>query len=106
MAGGAAWQRLPLRCRRPIFYPMIRLAVIQLLLWPSMAFAMNWEGHDDWMPGFMPEFTLEAVVPGARPLPSPDCPVTPEAAAKNVYEQIPLPRHHCPAAPAKPATSH
>lgn len=59
--------------------------------------AMNWEGHDDWMLGFSPDYTLEAFAPDAKPLPSPDCPVTAEAAARNPYEQIPLPRHHCKA---------
>jgi hypothetical protein len=58
---------------------------------------MNWEGHDDWMLSFAPDFTLEAFMPEARPLPPRDCPVTPETAARNPYEQIPLPRHNCPA---------
>jgi hypothetical protein len=57
---------------------------------------MNWEGHDDWMLDFAPAFTLESARPDARPLPSRDCPVTSEDAAKNPYEQIPLPRHNCP----------
>ena len=59
--------------------------------------AMNWEGHDDWMLTFAPAFRLEEFAPDARPLPSRDCPVTPEQAARNPYEQIPLPQHKCPA---------
>jgi hypothetical protein len=70
-------------------------AIMVLLLWPASASAMNWEGHDDWMLSFSPGYTLEAFAPDAKPLPSPDCPVTPEAAVKNPYEQIPLPRHKC-----------
>ncbi|WP_373505142.1 hypothetical protein [Aestuariivirga sp.] len=62
---------------------------------------MNWEGHDDWMLHAFPEFTLEALVPGARPLPSPACPVTEEQAENNPYEQIPLPHHGCPPRPEK-----
>lgn len=69
--------------------------ILAFLMWPSAAMAMNWEGHDDWMLGFSPDYTLEAFAPDARPLPSRDCPVTAEAAAKNPYEQIPLPRHNC-----------
>lgn len=70
--------------------------------------AMNWEGHDDWMLSFSPDYTLEAFAPHARPLPDRDCPVTPDAAAKNPYEQIPLPRHNCKPSddrrPARPLT--
>lgn len=76
---------------------MLRAAILLVLLWPLPAMAMNWEGHDDWMAGFAPALTLEEHVPQARPLPSRDCPVSPEKAAENPYEQIPLPQHKCPA---------
>ena len=52
--------------------------IVSFCFWPIPAMAMNWEGHDDWMLSFAPAFTLEAFVPEARPLPSRDCPVTPE----------------------------
>jgi hypothetical protein len=80
---------------------MKHLVLCLVLSCPSTALAMNWEGHDDWMLHAFPEFTLEALVPGARPLPSPECPVTHEQAAKNPYEQIPLPHHRCPGRPEK-----
>ena len=80
----------------PYVQPMKSLAASLLLLSTGPAFAMNWEGHDDWMYGFATDYTLEAFIPGARPLPSQDCPVTAENAKKNPYEQIPLPRHNCP----------
>ncbi len=69
--------------------------VLALLIWPSSALAMNWEGHDDWMTDMTPDLALENFIPGAKPLASPDCPVTPEIAAQNPYEQIPLPHHNC-----------
>ena len=68
---------------------------LALLLWPSAALAMNWEGHDDWMVGMTPEYSEHSFGPAARPLPERDCPVTPRTTANNPYEQIPLPRHNC-----------
>lgn len=59
------------------------------------AFAMNQEGHEDWMADFPHAIALLEAIPEARPLPSPDCPVSPEMLANNPYEQIPLPRHRC-----------
>jgi hypothetical protein len=75
---------------------------ILLILSPAPAMAMNWEGHDDWMLSFHPDYSLEAFLPGARPLPSRDCPVTEEDVKNNPYEQIPLPRHNCPPAAGRP----
>ena len=74
---------------------MNRIVIAFVLLWPVPAMAMNWEGHDDWMLDFEPALALMKAIPAARPLPSRDCPVTAEAAAKNHYEQIPLRRHNC-----------
>ena len=65
------------------------------LMGASPAFAMNWEGHDDYMPGFPPAMALMEAIPDAKPLPSRDCPVSWEQHAANPYEQIPLPRHRC-----------
>ena len=75
---------------------MLRRAIILLLCWPVPAMAMNWEGHDDWMLDYGMADVFMAAVPEARPPPPRDCPVTPEMAAKNPYEQIPLPKHRCP----------
>jgi hypothetical protein len=80
------------------FAKLLWLLPAGLLLMPAgPARAMNWEGHDDFMVGFPPGEALLEAIPDARPLPSPDCPVTAEQARKNPYEQIPLPRHRCPA---------
>lgn len=61
----------------------------------SPSFAMNWEGHADWTDSFVLGEVFRDAVPEARPLPDKPCPVTPEQAATNRYEQIPLPRHKC-----------
>lgn len=77
---------------------MRMLAFIALLATAHPALAMNWEGHDDdWRSEFPPAKAFLDAVPEAKPLPSPDCPMGPVARADNPYEQIPLPRHNCPA---------
>ncbi len=76
---------------------MRMLIVIALLATAQPAFAMNWEGHDDdWRSEFPPAKAFLDAVPEAKPLPSRDCPMGPVARFDNPYEQIPLPRHHCP----------
>lgn len=78
----------------------IGLLIAGAVLWPAPALAMNWEGHaDDWVYDIPYARALEAAIPQARPLPSPDCPVTGEQSKANPYEQIPLPRHNCPRPP-------
>ncbi len=81
---------------------MLRHAIILLSFWPVPAMAMNWEGHDDWMLDYGMADVFRAAVPEARPPPARDCPVTPEMAANNPYEQIPLPRHRCKLPGPKP----
>jgi hypothetical protein len=71
------------------------LAIIALLAGTQSVFAMNWEGHDDWMAEFPPAQAFVDAAPITRPLPR-DCPIRPVARADNSYEQIPLPRHNCP----------
>ena len=78
---------------------MLRLALCTLVLAASPALAMNWEGHDDWTDSFIPAIMFREAVPGARPLPSRDCPVSAEEIAANPYEQVQLPRHRCKPAP-------
>ena len=75
------------------------LTVIALLAGTQPAFAMNWEGHDDWMSEFPPVQAFIEAAPEAKPLPPRDCSMWPVARADNPYEQIPLPRHSCPALP-------
>jgi hypothetical protein len=72
------------------------LTVIALLAGTQPSFAMNWEGHDDWMAEFPPVQALIDAAPEAKPLPVRDCPMGPMARSENPYEQIPLPRHNCP----------
>lgn len=74
---------------------MLRLVFALLAVSASQALAMNWEGHEDWTDTFAPGLVFEQAVPEARPLPRRDCPVRPEQAAANPYEQVPLPRHKC-----------
>jgi hypothetical protein len=71
------------------------LTVIALLAGTQPAFAMNWEGHDDWMAEFPPAQAFIDAAPIAKPLPR-DCSLGPVARADNPYEQIPLPQHGCP----------
>jgi hypothetical protein len=67
-----------------------------LLIALAPASAMNQEGHDSaFITEFLPGILLLEAIPEARPLPSPRCPVTAKMLAKNVYEQIQLPRHRC-----------
>jgi hypothetical protein len=76
------------------------LTIVLLVGLAAPVAAMNWEGHEDWTSNFAPGLLFEMAVPNARPLPDHICPVTPEQAAANPYEQIPLPRHGCkPPAP-------
>ena len=74
---------------------MRMLAIIALLAGTQPAFAMNWEGHDDWMTEFPPVQPFIEAMPVTKPLPR-DCSLGPVARADNPYEQIPLPRHNCP----------
>jgi hypothetical protein len=74
---------------------MTRSIAFILVLMPTAAWAMNWEGHEDGPSSHPYETVLKDMLPEARPLPSGDCPVTPEMVAANPYLQIPLPRHNC-----------
>jgi len=82
--------------RRTCIDNMKRVMAAMLFTISTNAFAMNQEGHDDWMTDLPQAIALLAAIPEARPLPSRDCPVTPEMLANNPYEQIPLRRHRCP----------
>ena len=75
---------------------MRMLTVIALLAGTQPAFAMNWEGHDDWMAEFPPAQAFSDAAPEAKPLLPRDCPIGPVVNSENPYEQIPLPRHNCP----------
>jgi hypothetical protein len=72
------------------------LTVIALLAGTQPAFAMNWEGHDDWMTEFPPVQEFIDAMPETKLPPPRDCPAWPVARSDNPYEQIPLPRHNCP----------
>lgn len=73
------------------------LTAVLLTFASGPAFAMNWEGHDDWMAGMEPAQIYEDAAPHAVPRPSRECEAKPAGEqASNPYEQIPLPRHACP----------
>lgn len=76
--------------------PLIGVLGALLSTVSTNAFAMNQEGHEDWMTDLPHALALLEAIPEARPLPSPDCPVSNEMLANNPYEQIPLPQHRCP----------
>ena len=76
-------------------HPMRMLAVIALFASTQQAFAMNWEGHDDWMSEFPPVQSFIEAAPIAKPS-ARDCKMRPVARADNPYEQIPLSQHGCP----------
>lgn len=72
------------------------LAIFALLAAAQPAYAMNWEGHDDWMIDAPPANALVDAMPEIRPLPPRDCLNGPVATVDNPYEQVILPRHLCP----------
>ena len=82
---------------------MRALALGVLLVLPSAAQAMNWEGKEDWMADMEPAVIYEDSVPHATPLPEEACAAKPEKKAENnPYEQVPLARHDCPAGSPEP----
>ncbi len=78
------------------------ILIYLLLICPGTAFAMNWEGHDDWMEEMAPAVIYEESAPHAAPKPRAACPPATAPAADNPYEQIPLTTPDCPAAPDMP----
>lgn len=72
------------------------MSLLTLAVSPSVAGAMNQEGHDDWMASLPHALVFMEAAPEARPLSSRRCPVTEKMLAANPYEQIPLPKHGCP----------
>jgi hypothetical protein len=82
---------------------MRALALGVLLVLPPSAQAMNWEGKEDWMADMEPAVIYEGAVPHATPPPDAACAAAPEQKAENnPYEQVPLPRHDCPAGSPEP----
>lgn len=87
-----------------------RLIVLSFLLAAPVphipfAHAMNQEGHDGFMADFPPGVEAFGPGPGQFPLPDRPCPVTAEMVKANPYEQIPLPRHRCPAPELRPSNA-
>ena len=93
-----AESKKPMDLMQGRFYPqpMRTLILIAVLATTQPAFAMNWEGHDDWMKEFPPAQAFIDAVPETKPLPPRDCPMEPIARSDNPYEQIALPPHRCP----------
>lgn len=63
----------------------------------SSTFAMNWEGHDDWLIDEAHAQTLHQNAPKAKPLPQPYplCAARAELHARNPYEQRPIAGINC-----------
>ena len=78
------------------------ILIMLLLICPGTAFAMNWEGHDDWMEEMAPAVIYEDSAPHAAPKPRAACPPPTAPAADNPYEQIPLNTQDCPVVPDMP----
>jgi hypothetical protein len=79
------------------------ISIWLLSICPGMAFAMNWEGHDDWMENMEPAAVYEQALPHAAPDPRIACEPVKPPPADNPYEQIPLRRPDCPAIPPTPS---
>ena len=64
---------------------------------PQKTYAMNWEGHDDWMTEQDHAERLLNSVPHAKPLTSafPSCQEREEKHARNPYEQRPIAGVNC-----------
>ena len=64
---------------------------------PQKTYAMNWEGHDDWMTEQDHAKRLLNSVPHAKPLTSafPSCQEREEKHARNPYEQRPIAGVNC-----------
>lgn len=73
---------------------LLAVAAIVLLL-PSSAQAINWEGHDEWLDDapIVDEF-IEGV-PQPLPKAMPSCKEREERAKANSHEQVPLPGVNC-----------
>lgn len=77
--------------------PMRLFMLFALLISVQPALAMNWEGHEEgWMGELQSAQEFANALPQAKPLPTRKCSRQPAARSDNPYEQIPLPRHHCP----------
>lgn len=86
------------------FIPMQKISIIPLFLIlvlpvcaPQKSYAMNWEGHDDWMTEQEHAKRLLNSVPHAKPLTSafPSCKEREEKHARNPYEQRPIAGMNC-----------
>ena len=85
-----------MRTARPVILSLLLSACA------GPAFAMNWEGHDDWMTDMSHAQIYAAAVPEAVPRPSRDCPGS-GASRSNPYEQIPLRPDACRSGLAGPS---
>ena len=68
-----------------------------LLHLTSPAFAMNWEGKEDWLDELPQALAFEQELPRARPAPAKPCSAEPST---NPYEQVQIPGKNC--VPVKP----
>jgi hypothetical protein len=75
---------------------MLRLSVILLILLAAPAFAMNWEGKEDWLDDLPQAQEFEREVPQAKAGPLKPCRLEPST---NPYEQVEISGKNCRPAP-------
>lgn len=73
----------------------LRPLLVFMLLSVQPAYAVNWEGHDEWFHDdmFIRRFTDSMPAPKVHPFPS--CEARAAAHAANIYEQVPVPGLNC-----------
>jgi hypothetical protein len=64
----------------------------------AKAWAMNWEGHNEWFHDTTPFRAFMEGVPPPLLKPQPSCAELAKIHARNSYEQTPLPGRNCRAA--------
>lgn len=69
------------------------------LVQAGTAFAINWEGHDEWFHDTTPFRAFYDGIPAPKVKPLPDCTARQAQYEKNRYEQIPLPGRNCKVTP-------
>jgi len=78
--------------------PALMIAILAAGIAPGSVFAMNWEGHEDWMADMPHAIELQAATPETN-LPADDYKDCQQTLPGNPYEQIPLKLRKCRAVP-------
>lgn len=77
---------------------MLRPIAFAAFVVATPAFAMNWEGKEDWMAEIPHAQAYEEQLPPATPRTTRTCDPVPSA---NPYEQVPIPGKNCRPAAAQ-----